>query len=69
MKKEVPFSSYQKLVIALLALTQFTVILDFMVMSPLGDMLMKSMSIGAEPRYGTWSISMPVVILNSSPLR
>ena len=29
----------------LLALTQFTVVLDFMVMSPLGDMLMKSMSL------------------------
>jgi predicted MFS family arabinose efflux permease len=33
------------LVIILLALTQFTVVLDFMVMSPLGDMLMKSMSL------------------------
>ena len=39
------FSRYQVLVIILLALTQFTVILDFMVMSPLGDMLMKSMSL------------------------
>jgi len=38
------FSAYQKLVIALIALTQFTVVLDFMIMSPLGDMLMKSMS-------------------------
>lgn len=37
------FSSYQVFVIVLLALTQFTVVLDFMVMSPLGDMLMKSM--------------------------
>ncbi len=37
------FTGYQKLVITLLALTQFTVLLDFMVMSPLGDMLMKSM--------------------------
>ncbi|PSL46374.1 putative MFS family arabinose efflux permease [Chitinophaga niastensis] len=45
MKQTIPFSSHQKLIIALLALTQFTVILDFMVMSPLGDMLMKSMSI------------------------
>ena len=35
------FTSYQKLVIALIAITQFTVILDFMVMSPLGDILMK----------------------------
>lgn len=39
------FTAYQVLVIILLALTQFTVVLDFMVMSPLGDMLMKSMSL------------------------
>jgi predicted MFS family arabinose efflux permease len=39
------FTSHQKLVILLLAMTQFTVILDFIVMSPLGDMLMKSMSL------------------------
>jgi predicted MFS family arabinose efflux permease len=34
---------YQKFVIFILAITQFTVILDFMVMSPLGDILMKDM--------------------------
>src|SRR6187551_3134251 len=39
------FTGYQALVIILLALTQFTVVLDFMVMSPLGDMLMKSMEL------------------------
>src|SRR5579871_6842376 len=39
------FNPYQVLVIVMLALTQFTVILDFMVMSPLGDMLMKSMGL------------------------
>ncbi|MEP7264490.1 MAG: MFS transporter, partial [Bacteroidota bacterium] len=39
------FTSYQTIVILLLALTQFTVVLDFMVMSPLGYMLMKSMSL------------------------
>ena len=39
------FSAYQILVIFLLAITQFTVVLDFMVMSPLGDMLMKSMDL------------------------
>jgi predicted MFS family arabinose efflux permease len=38
-------SSYQIFVILMLALTQFTVLLDFMVMSPLGDMLMKSMKL------------------------
>lgn len=42
---EKEFSRYQVLVIILLALTQFTVVLDFMVMSPLGDMLMKSMEL------------------------
>jgi len=44
----IPLSGYQKLVIFMLAITQFTVILDFMVMSPLGDMLMKS--IGMVPK-------------------
>ncbi|WP_199117235.1 MFS transporter [Pedobacter sp. ASV28] len=39
------FTSYQKIVVFLLAVTQFTVILDFMVMSPLGDVLMKSLSL------------------------
>src|SRR6186713_835433 len=48
---EKKFTSYQGLVILLLALTQFTVVLDFMVMSPLGDMLMKSMSL-ATSQFG-----------------
>ena len=39
------FTPYQILVIFLLAITQFTVVLDFMVMSPMGDMLMKSMNL------------------------
>lgn len=43
--KKTSFTGYQKLVIALIAITQFTVILDFMVMSPLGDILMKSLDI------------------------
>jgi predicted MFS family arabinose efflux permease len=42
------FTGYQKLVIAMLALTQFSVVLDFVVMSPLGDMLMKSMSLKTD---------------------
>jgi predicted MFS family arabinose efflux permease len=41
----IPFTSYQKFVVFILAITQFTVILDFMVMSPLGDMLMKSLDL------------------------
>lgn len=49
------FSLYQKLVIALLALTQFTVVLDFMVMSPLGDILMKELSI--TPKQFGWAVS------------
>jgi predicted MFS family arabinose efflux permease len=39
------FQPYQKFVIALLALLQFTVVLDFMILSPLGDILMKSLAI------------------------
>ena len=44
-KEPIKLSKYQILVVLLLALTQFTVVLDFMVMSPLGDLLMKSMSL------------------------
>lgn len=43
--EKIKFTPYQISVIVLLALTQFTVVLDFMVMSPLGDMLMKSMDL------------------------
>lgn len=43
--EKVKFTPYQLIVIILLSLTQFTIILDFMVMSPLGDMLMKSMEL------------------------
>jgi predicted MFS family arabinose efflux permease len=42
------FSRYQTLVVALIALTQFTVVLDFMIMSPLGDMLMKSIGLNTS---------------------
>ncbi len=44
-QKAVPFTSYQKFAIFALAITMFTVVLDFMVMSPLGDILMKSLNI------------------------
>ncbi len=44
-QQTIPFSGYQKFAIFILAITQFTVILDFMVMSPLGDILMKSLDI------------------------
>jgi predicted MFS family arabinose efflux permease len=51
----VPFSGYQKFAIFVLAVTQFTVILDFMVMSPLGDMLMKSLNI--KPSHFGFAVS------------
>jgi predicted MFS family arabinose efflux permease len=40
-----PFSGYQKIVVALLAFLQFAVILDFMLMSPLGALIMPSLQI------------------------
>lgn len=42
------FTSYHILLITLLALTQFTVVLDFMVMNPLGYKLMKSMDLSTS---------------------
>jgi len=51
----IPFTPYQKLVIFILAITQFTVILDFMVMSPMGDMLMKSLQL--KPQQFGWAVS------------
>ena len=48
MKKDsasIPFTSYQKFVIVAMAITMFSVVLDFMIMSPLGDMLMKVLAL------------------------
>src|SRR4028119_1789314 len=42
-----PFTRYQTLVMVLLAIVSFTIVLDFMVMAPLGDMLMKTMNLNA----------------------
>ncbi len=42
------FTGYQKFMIAILAILQFTVILDFMVLSPLGVILMQSLNITAS---------------------
>lgn len=50
-----PFSPYQKFAVFILAITQFTVILDFMVMSPLGDILMKSLSL--KPSHFGFAVS------------
>ena len=44
----IPFSRYDKFVIFILAITQFTVILDFMVMAPLGDLLLKSLAMDTQ---------------------
>jgi predicted MFS family arabinose efflux permease len=39
------FTSYQKFVITILAILQFSVVLDFMVLSPLGEQLMQELTI------------------------
>jgi predicted MFS family arabinose efflux permease len=43
--KAAELSSYQKLIIALIAFLQFTIILDFMVLSPLGAVIMPALKI------------------------
>lgn len=43
-----PFTPYQKFVVALLAFLQFTIILDFMILSPLGVMLMPDLKIDPQ---------------------
>ncbi len=47
-----PFSGYQKLVVGMLAFLQFAVILDFMLMAPLGAIIMPSLSI-TPAQFGT----------------
>lgn len=49
------FTRYETWVILLLTLTQFTVILDFMIMSPLGDMIMKTLKLTTQ-QFG-WCVS------------
>jgi predicted MFS family arabinose efflux permease len=44
-KNKIIFTSYQKFMIMILAFIQFTVVLDFMIISPIGDILMKSLSL------------------------
>lgn len=39
------FTGYQKFVVALLAFLQFTVVLDFMILSPLGALLLKELDV------------------------
>jgi len=47
-----PFSSYQKVVVGMLAFLQFAVILDFMLMSPLGAVIMPALSV-TPAQFGT----------------
>jgi predicted MFS family arabinose efflux permease len=49
------FSSYQKFVVAVLAFMQFTIILDFMIISPLGAMMMPTLNI--TPHQFGWAVS------------
>jgi len=51
-KVKIPFTPYQKFVIFILAITQFSVVLDFMIMSPMGDMLMKVLALKPS-QFGT----------------
>ena len=50
-KTRANFSSYQRLVIAILALLQFTIVLDFMMLSPLGALVMPALKI-APSQFG-----------------
>src|SRR6201982_3434357 len=45
--RQTGFSRYQSLLIALLAFTQFTIVLDFTIMSPLGAIMMPSLNMTA----------------------
>ena len=45
------FSSYQKLVVAVLAFLQFTIVLDFMMLAPLGALVMPALNI-APSQFG-----------------
>src|SRR5580692_10776756 len=47
----VSFTTYQKFVVAVLAFLQFTIVLDFMMLSPLGALVMPALHIGPS-RFG-----------------
>ncbi|HRD38851.1 MAG TPA: MFS transporter, partial [Bacteroidia bacterium] len=42
------FTPYQKFMVAILAIMQFTVVLDFMVLSPLGALLLEKLNINTQ---------------------
>ncbi len=54
-RPRVTFTGYQKFVIAVLAFLQFTIILDFMIISPLGAMMMPTLQI--SPRQFGLAVS------------
>ncbi len=49
------FTGYQKFVLGILAFLQFTLILDFMIISPLGAMMMPTLNI--TPQQFGWAVS------------
>src|SRR6202451_1626608 len=49
------FSRYQKFVVGILAFLQFTIILDFMIISPLGAIVIPALHI--SPRQFGWAVS------------
>ena len=53
--KEKVFTGYQVFIIAILAILQFTIVLDFMVLSPLGAQLLKELNI-TTAQFG-WVVS------------
>jgi predicted MFS family arabinose efflux permease len=51
MAPRLKFSGYQMFVVALLAFLQFSIVLDFMIISPLGAIIMPDLNIGPQ-RFG-----------------
>ena len=45
---KVTFTPYQKFVVAILAFLQFTIILDFMILSPLGALLLEQLHVSTR---------------------
>src|SRR6201999_3606604 len=54
-KTKAAFSPYQKIIVAILAFLQFTIILDFMIISPLGAIVIPTLHI--SPRQFGWAVS------------
>ena len=55
MKPKHTFTSYQSFLIAIIAILQFTVILDFIIMAPLGAQMMRVLSL--SPSHFGWVVS------------